>query len=62
MVTLLADCGFLMVLMSIYVFTFPKYGTEQITVAFFGIFYVAVMLSYLYQVRDNGGRKIPVSG
>ena len=40
-----------MVLMSIYVFTFPKYGTEQITVAFFGIFYLGIMLSYLYQVR-----------
>ena len=36
---------------SIYVFTFPKYGTEQITVAFFGIFYLGIMLSYLYQVR-----------
>lgn len=41
----------LMVLMCIYVFTFPKYKTEEITVAFFGVFYVAVMLSYLYQVR-----------
>lgn len=41
----------LMLLMTIYVCTFPKYGTEQITVAFFGLFYVAVMFSYLYQVR-----------
>ncbi len=49
-VTLLAIAA-LMVLMSIYVFTFPKYGTEQITVAFFGIFYLGIMLSYLYQVR-----------
>ena len=49
-VTLLAIIT-LMVLMSIYVFTFPKYGTEQITVAFFGIFYLGIMLSYLYQVR-----------
>lgn len=48
-VTLLAIAA-LMVLMSIYVFTFPKYGTEQITVAFFGIFYLGIMLSYLYQV------------
>ena len=48
--TLLAIAA-LMVLMSIYVFTFPKYGTEQITVAFFGIFYLGIMLSYLYQVR-----------
>ena len=49
-VTLMA-IACLMVLMSIYVFTFPKYKTEEVTVAFFGMFYVAVMLSYLYQVR-----------
>lgn len=42
----------LMLLMSVYVFTFPKYKTEEITVAFFGVFYVAVMLSYLFQVRQ----------
>lgn len=41
----------LMCLMSFYVFTFPKYKTEEITAAFFGLFYAAVMLSYLYQVR-----------
>lgn len=49
-VTLMAIAA-LMLLMTIYVFTFPHYGTEQVTVAFFGIFYLAVMLSYLYQVR-----------
>ena len=42
----------LMLLMTIYVFTFPKFTTEQITVAFFGIFYVGMMFSYLYQVRS----------
>ena len=41
----------LMILMGLYVFTFPKYRTEEVAVAFFGVFYVAVMLSYLYQVR-----------
>ena len=41
----------LMVLMSLYVFQFPKYKTEEVSTAFFGVFYVAVMLSYLYQVR-----------
>ena len=41
----------LMFLMTVYVVTFPKFGTEQITVAFFGIFYVGIMFSYLYQVR-----------
>ena len=49
-VTLMAIAA-LMLLMSVYVFTFPKYKTEEITVSFFGVFYVAVMLSYLYQVR-----------
>ncbi|MBQ6834896.1 MAG: phosphatidate cytidylyltransferase [Lachnospiraceae bacterium] len=42
----------LMLMMTAYVITFPKYGTEQITLAFFGIFYVGVMLSFLYQVRN----------
>lgn len=50
-VTLLAIVA-LMLLMTVYVVTFPKYGTEQITVSFFGIFYLAVMFSYLYQVRQ----------
>lgn len=50
-VTLMAIAA-LMLLMALYVFTFPKYKTEEITVAFFGIFYVAVMLSYIYQVRE----------
>lgn len=49
-VTLMAIAA-LMLLMCLYVFTFPKYKTEEVTVAFFGVFYVAVMLSYLYQVR-----------
>ena len=49
-VTLMA-IGALMLLMAVYVFTFPKYKTEQVTAAFFGVFYVAMMLSYLYQVR-----------
>lgn len=43
--------GFLMLLMAIYVFTYPKYRTEQILAAFFGVFYVGVMLSYIYQTR-----------
>lgn len=41
----------LMLLMSAYVFTYPKYRTEQFLAAFFGVFYVAVMLSYVYQTR-----------
>jgi phosphatidate cytidylyltransferase len=47
---------FLMVLMICYVFTFPAYEIEQVTISFFGLFYVSMMLSYIYQVRmlDNG--------
>lgn len=41
----------LILLMFVYVFTYPKYKTEQILAAFFGIFYVAVMLSCIYQTR-----------
>lgn len=43
--------GSLMLGMAVYVFTFPTYNMEQIITGFFGVFYVAVMLSYLYQVR-----------
>mgnify|MGYP002603374946 CR=1 FL=1 len=48
---MLMAAAFVMVLMAIYVFTFPKYKTEEITITFFGVFYVAVMLSYIYQTR-----------
>lgn len=43
--------GTLVGFMFVYVFTYPKYKTEQIFAAFFGVFYVAVMLSYIYQTR-----------
>lgn len=55
-VTLMAIAA-LMVMMAIYVFTFPKYRTEEVAESFFGVFYVAVMLSYLYQVRAMGDGK-----
>ena len=48
---MLMAAAFVMVLMAVYVFTFPKYKTEEITITFFGVFYVAVMLSYIYQTR-----------
>lgn len=49
-ITVLA-IAFLIVLMAIYVFAYPKYRSEQIMLAFFGLFYVAFMLSYVYQIR-----------
>lgn len=41
----------LMSIMAIYVFTFPKYEAKQVIHIVFGIFYVAIMLSYIYKVR-----------
>ena len=42
--------------MFIYVFAYPKYEAKHIMSAFFGMFYVGVMLSYIYQIRtlENG--------
>ncbi|MFV0363918.1 MAG: phosphatidate cytidylyltransferase [Suipraeoptans sp.] len=41
----------LILIMSVYVLTFPTYESSQITTAFFGLIYVAVMISYIYQAR-----------
>lgn len=41
----------LIAMMAIYVFTFPKYVSEQAVTGFFGVFYVSVMLSFIYQTR-----------
>ena len=48
---------FLMLVMAVYVFAYPKFHAEQVTMAFFGVFYVAVMLSFVYQTRElpDGG-------
>lgn len=43
---------FLLALMAFYVFHFPKYVIEQAAMIFLGVFYVVVMLSYIYQVRQ----------
>ena len=46
----------LMVLMACYVIAYPKYNSEQMTMLFFGLIYVTVMLSLLFKVRfvQNG--------
>ena len=41
----------LIALMMVYVFTYPKYRAEQVMTTFFGVVYVAVMLSYIYKTR-----------
>ena len=43
--------AYLIILMGTYVFTFPKFKAEDMMVCFFGMFYVVLMLSYIYQVR-----------
>ncbi|KIR01383.1 Phosphatidate cytidylyltransferase [Lachnospiraceae bacterium TWA4] len=43
-------------ILAVYVFTFPKFKTEKVLGTFFGVVYVALMLSYIYRTRqlDNG--------
>lgn len=43
--------GFLIVLLAVYVLSYPKYHASQVMAVFFGVFYVAVMLSCIYQTR-----------
>ena len=43
--------GLLIILMFIYVFSYPKYEAKDVMAMFFGMFYVAMMLSYVYQIR-----------
>jgi len=42
----------MVILLSVYVLTFPSYNASQTMTAFFAIVYVAVMLSYIYQCRN----------
>ena len=46
---------YLILLLAIYVFSYPKYRTDQVLAAFFGFFYVALMLSYVYRTRELAG-------
>lgn len=49
--------AWLIVCMCIFVFTYPTFHANQIMGAFFGVFYVAVMLSCIYETRMlEGGR------
>ena len=51
--------AFLIILLAVFVFGYPKYHTHQVMAAFFGVFYVGVMLSFLYQTRMlEGGQYI----
>lgn len=46
--------GYLTVLLVVYVAAFPRYRFEQIATPFFGLFYVALMLSYVARIRAMG--------
>ena len=41
-----------MMFMFVYVFTYPKFKADQVMPAFFGVVYVAVMLSFIYLTRN----------
>lgn len=42
----------LVLLMFVYVFTYPQYQAGQVMAAFFGVVYVACMLSFIYLTRN----------
>ncbi|MCI8416440.1 MAG: phosphatidate cytidylyltransferase [Lachnospiraceae bacterium] len=44
--------AYLVFIMGVYVFTFPKFRTEEIMASLFGLLYVPVMLSFLYLTRE----------
>ena len=48
---------YMLVVLAVYVFTFPKYHDKEIMATFFSFYYVSVMLSYVYQLRimEDGG-------
>lgn len=50
-ILMLSSLMFLILLMAAYVFTFPRYKSNQIVTAFFGYVYVSIMLSFLLQTR-----------
>ncbi len=46
---------FFFALMGVYVFTFPKFKTEDILSSFFGMFYVIILMSHMYLTRTMEG-------
>lgn len=50
----------LVLLMFVYVFTYPTYEAGQVMPALFGIVYVTVMLSFIYLTRELPGGKFHV--
>ena len=50
----------MMILLCVYVFTYPDYHAEQVMACFFALVYVGVMLSFIYQTRMLPGGKYHV--
>lgn len=49
--------GYLMMILAVYVFSYPKYKTEEVMISIFSVIYVAVMMSFIYLTRtynDDG--------
>ena len=44
--------AFLILFMFVYVFSYPKYNANQVMATFFGVVYVAVMLSFILLTRN----------
>lgn len=44
--------GLMILVMAVYVFTFPKYSIDKVLMTYFGVMYVPVMMSYMYFVRS----------
>lgn len=47
--------GYLLLVMAVYVFSFPAHKTEEILMTFFGLIYVPVLMSHIYMVRISEG-------
>lgn len=45
--------GYLMAVLAVYVFTYPKYRTEQVLHVFFSLVYAGILMSYIYLVRST---------
>ncbi|MCI1721545.1 MAG: phosphatidate cytidylyltransferase [Lachnospiraceae bacterium] len=54
---LAASCA---LILAVYVFTFPEYHTQEVSAAFFGVFYVAVMLGFIFLTRGRFKGRIEV--
>ena len=50
----------LILILAAYVFTYPKYNAEQVVSTLFGMVYVAVMLGFIYVIRNFADGKILV--